>query len=132
MTPFAVIPVGAKGLLPWLLPPNMRNAISAIAAIKAIQAKGTVRLSPCDNPVSRGSVLAILPRFQTRLVVGTLKPMRRLVGSTEGGECAGEFPRRNFASHSVLTSFSPATHKSDFDECGPVSVAQAMPASLRN
>ena len=70
MTPFAVIPVGAKGLLPWLLPPNMRNAISAIAAIKAIQAKGTVRLSPCDNPVSRGSVLAILPRFQTRLVVG--------------------------------------------------------------
>ena len=75
MTPFAVIPVGARGLLlavfmPWLLPPNMRNAISAIAAIKAIQAKGTVRLSPCDNPVSRGSVLAILPRFQTRLVVG--------------------------------------------------------------
>ena len=56
MTPFAVIPVGAKGLLlavfmPWLLPPNMRNAISTTAAIKAIHPKGPLRLSPCDNPV---------------------------------------------------------------------------------
>jgi hypothetical protein len=56
MTPFAVIPVGAKGLLlavfmPWLLPPNVRKAISTTAAIKAIQPKEPLRLSPCDNPV---------------------------------------------------------------------------------
>jgi hypothetical protein len=55
MTPFAVIPVGAKGVLlavfmPWLLPPNVRNAISTTAAIKAIQPKGPLML-PCDNPV---------------------------------------------------------------------------------
>ena len=42
MTPFAVIPVSAKGLLlavftPWLLPPNMRNAINTTAAISVLR-----------------------------------------------------------------------------------------------
>ena len=35
--------------------------------------------------------------------------MRRVVGSTVGGNARAQFPRWNFASHSVLTSFTPAT-----------------------